>query len=308
MKGRYCDSIFTAANLPVFAGSWRSNTIVDSAWRLICGLLVNQPGLTGIRYLAVGAGEESWDGNPQTGADRTVSLANESARIAILPGDIEYLDHNGVATKMPTPWIEINVKASWPDRSMQLREFGLVGGDATGQAGSGLLINYVVHPLMTLAPGDTLTRRIRLHLRPSGQRTMLEMSDGKLSQTQIERIDGVAKQSAAALRKAGVNTIGTLARMELSAQSIGISPIKMAEWRARARLSLAIMTELFAPPQVHGINIEKFLVEGIQGIADQTGLSTEIIAPLYEQLCRLQSCLDDSFLDKLTVGDLLEMS
>ena len=81
---------------------------------------------------------------------------------------ITFVDERGADVKEPSPNLEVQLVFEWPEEQVTLREFGLFGGDATAQAGSGVMINHVVHERIDLQPRQRLTRELRLLARAVG--------------------------------------------------------------------------------------------------------------------------------------------
>ena len=61
MRGFYQDEVRSKHGDLIFKGGWSCNTIVESAWPLVAGLLKNDPDLSGILFWAVGEGSDGWD-------------------------------------------------------------------------------------------------------------------------------------------------------------------------------------------------------------------------------------------------------
>jgi hypothetical protein len=166
MRGEYQDTVFDADGRVIIQLPWRSNTIVESAWSLLAGLLSNRANFDGIVFCAYGTGDTAWDdlpGGVPTASPTSAQLQQEVQRVRVIPESISYLNANGQPTSQPTSRIGITSLLRWRGSSpVTLREFGLVGGNASEATNTGLLINYVTHTAMTLQPGALLQRTVRL--------------------------------------------------------------------------------------------------------------------------------------------------
>lgn len=118
--------------------------------------------LGGIQYLALGSGDVSWDITAPTLDPTDTTLMVETHRIQIAPVDVVFLDPiTELPVAGPTAMLETTVHIGI-DVVGDLREFGLFGGDATTAADSGLMINWVSHPLISKIAAQIITRRIKL--------------------------------------------------------------------------------------------------------------------------------------------------
>ena len=82
--------------------------------------------------------------------------------VALAEDQIVYLPRGDEPAGTPSNRLEITADFKGEDfisnGTVKLREFGLFGGDATHAADSGLMINYMIHPVIPLTADLTLTR------------------------------------------------------------------------------------------------------------------------------------------------------
>ena len=133
------------------------NLIVNGAFIVVAMCLKQDPAFAGVMYWALGDGNTvdtaGWDAGVLAGTTVPVktdaALANEIFRKAVLPADITFVDGAGNLSGTPTNRLKITVTFLEAEPSaggtVNLREWGLYGGNATGAAGSGYLINRKVH-------------------------------------------------------------------------------------------------------------------------------------------------------------------
>jgi hypothetical protein len=186
-----------------------------------------------------------------------------------------------------------------------LREFGLFGGDATGANDSGYLINYVIHPRLDVAAGNTLARRVRLTFSSPRFEEWLVVPDHPFAGHPVTHLDGVGPENGALLRAVGVETIGDLARREPQSLGASISRTTWIELRAKARRLLHTAANFTYYPQLAGLTVEDFFAASPEDLADHTGLPIKIVRVVFEQLCLLQVTLDSRFLKQLQLGELV---
>lgn len=122
------------------------NMIVANAKVLLAALLKNDVAFpNGIAYHAVGEGDPNWDTLGVPGPSFTQDkLLLESFRK--VPTQIVYIDGVGDPTATPTNIIRVKTifeTTDLPPAGIDLREHGLFGGDATGVADSGLMIDVI---------------------------------------------------------------------------------------------------------------------------------------------------------------------
>ncbi len=162
--GKYHDVLCGADGSTVDFG-WRSNIVVDQCRELLAAFMLGGPAL-GIQHLDLGRGQSIWDTvPPEAPAAGTLALT-DAAPVVIDAADLqlEYLDASGNVTATPQHRIQITLTLEpgvlpiSGDAVFPLREFALFGS----LGGSDYMIDYVRHPVMNIAAGDTLIRKIRL--------------------------------------------------------------------------------------------------------------------------------------------------
>lgn len=307
MRGRYRDTLADPAGRTTRRAPWRSNAIVDGCWPLLAGLLKNEGGTHGLLFWAVGAGDPAWDEGLPPPDPRATGLRDEVARVPLQPSDITYLDTGGRATKQPSPGLELRVRFTW-DQPRTLREFGVFGGDATEQPGSGTLVNYVMHPRVDLAAGSRLERRLRFSFDPRAREAVssAEPPAHWLGGRGTEVVDGVGSATATALEGAGIRTVDELARMEPLQLDGVASLITRVQLRSRARLLLRVAAELRPPQGLVGRTAWEVLVTPAATLAADAGVGEDEAARLREQVGALELALDHRFLRNVTVGQLAQ--
>jgi hypothetical protein len=170
LSGTYRDVLRDAAGRVVWESGWRRNTIVVDCRRLLAGFLRGSPtvamGITGVQF---GAGVPAWDQTPPPApTENQTALADGSP--FTLPRaqlQVDFLDPAGTAVSAtPTRKLQVVAKLgpgvpAWPDAqhpTTALREFGLVAS----LENQTVLLNYVIHPVITKDPTSSLERTIWL--------------------------------------------------------------------------------------------------------------------------------------------------
>ncbi len=164
-EGKYCDRLIRVSGAVVECG-WRSNIVVDRCRRLLAAFMKGDSAALGIQSLAIGRGDAAWDSTPVAptpGIEQLVDTA--PVTIPIAAAAMSYLDAAGAVTTGPTQRLQIIVTLApgtppppASETSYPLREFALLGHFG----GERYMIDYVRHPVIHKAPGDTLVRTIRL--------------------------------------------------------------------------------------------------------------------------------------------------
>ncbi len=304
LKGVYRDTLTDAGGRCLRQWDWRSNTIVDAAWPLVAGLLKNEPDLSGLLFWAVGSGDPAWDDNPVTADVATIGLADEIRREPIVAEEIVFLDAEGAPSDTPTNCIEASAAFTWQDDQV-LREFGLFGGNATAEAGSGYLINYVVHPRVDLAAGARLFRRMRFTLKPEPAASPPEQSPPHwLGNEPIRFVDGIGRAYAQTLANANIATIADLAALEPVAFGDTLPLMRVVELRAKARLALRTAGEIAPQAGLNPLNLREILVTPGNTLIADTGATASQVNRIKEQAGALQLTLDNRYIQQLTVGQL----
>lgn len=178
LKGRYRDILTEPGRGVIFDSGWNSNTIVDRC-RMLLASFMRSDTASGIQYLAVGQGEQSWDaGIPPTDPATTIALINQAPDasapfehpIAFDDLVFTYLDASETPVGGPTPRLQIS--ATLPPGVPQplgggttypLREFGLFGQFTVGSETQNYMINTIRHPVIHKGPTATLIRVVRLY-------------------------------------------------------------------------------------------------------------------------------------------------
>jgi len=302
--GVYRDVVGGVRGVAEVSPGWRRNLIVSSAWPLVAALLRNEPGLRGILYCAVGEGDQAWDAALPTPTPDTTHLRKETTRVALTHADISYVDAAGRNTSGPSHRLGLSVTIGPVPAPRRLREFGLVGGDATAAAGSGRLLNYAIHPLIELRAGQTLTRMIRLSFRSGGAAAPGEAADVPLhwlGNEPVTVIDGVGSSVAEALLDGEVSNVRELALLDATLPPEGVTISRAVELKAKARLALQTATQLPPVPELNDQTIGEIL-------AGATGASVnaDVLDRLHAQLGLLQVALDARRLRRLSLRELRE--
>lgn len=305
IRGRFRDVLRAEDGSALLDTGWRSNVIVDSAWRLVSALLANERGVRGILYWALGRGDPGWDEAPIQADPRTSRLREEVDRIPVGREAIRHLDLQGRSRSRPGPTLEVGLTVSWEDGPRTLREFGLVGGDAEERIGTGYLVNYVIHPRLEVSPGRTLERRLRLTFQPEGRTRWIELPEHWLGEAPVNEVDGVGPVFAASLGEVGVHTLGDLAALEPSRQTGGIPFVRLVELRAKARLALRAATEIRAGPDFHPRTAWEVLITPSDELAGAVNASAEEVERVREKVSALELTLGHPFLRRITVGELM---
>ncbi|MEW6519548.1 MAG: hypothetical protein AB1461_09060 [Thermodesulfobacteriota bacterium] len=311
LKGYYNDLLIDGHDRVRLDRGWRPNLIVEGCSRLLAALMKGQPGLAGILFLAVGEGLQEWDAalpHPQPAATR---LAREILRRPIAPEEIIFLDSAGLPTAAPTNRLQISIAlilADFPAGGFQpVREFGLFGGNATAEPGSGLLLNHVIHPRIDITPRLTLHRTLRLDF--SQMFAAREEIPGLGAGLPVRSIDGVGEVYGPALAAAGVNTLHDFLAMNPLAPPAGIPAVKLREFRAKARMVMALKAGLPPFAALSHLSISDLLREDPQTLAAMAGtftITADMAAALQEELMPLQVALDERQLQQMTLGSLLQ--
>jgi hypothetical protein len=306
IKGYYHDSLINRGHVQWNSG-WRPNLIVHECNVLLAALMGRQPDLQGILYWAIGEGEEDWDDlypSPQLTSSR---LAAEITRQALAPEQIIYLDGAGEPSEAPTGHLEIAAEFKGDDLApngwQSLREFALFGGDATAAPDSGFMVDYVIHPRIDLSPGATLKRKLHLIFEHGAVRQE-EALVGFGANLPVNSVDGVDAIYAGALQEHGIYSLGSLAEIDSLSAVEGIPPIKLREFRAKARLVMRLRVDPVLIEPFAEYNVSHFLQEAPKSLV-RPGVSSDSVMYLQEALANLQIALDDVQLQGITLADLM---
>ena len=170
LHGLYHDVLRDPRGDVIWDRGWNKNAIVKTCRSLLASFMAGTGPALGIDGVLLGAGLPSWDQDvgkpsPDTLPERTALFDANPYKFPKSELKIDFLD-GGTVTTTPTNRIQIFAKLgpgvpSWPDGNhvtSNLREFGLVGT----LGGNPVLLNYVMHPVITKDPASTLERTIWL--------------------------------------------------------------------------------------------------------------------------------------------------
>lgn len=167
MKGEWCDvrrRFDEHGDLTHLVNTgWRPNQVQNTNAQLLASLMKKQAGLEGIQYIAIGSGQASWDAGAPTQDAGDTTLDTELYRQAVPAVDISFRDAGTLADIDPTPSnvIQVDATIGLADAVGTHREFGLFGGDASGAADSGYMVNWIVTPRIDKDALMTIQRTIR---------------------------------------------------------------------------------------------------------------------------------------------------
>lgn len=139
--------------------------VSDTLRVLLAALLAEEAGYGGVLYLAVGAGNPTWDttGTPQPDPDQD-TLLDELAREAVT---VVYLDESGAEVAGPTRFLKISATFDIGEANGTWREEALFGGTATSSPDSGLVVGLKNFPALEKPAGGedfAITRTWKLTL------------------------------------------------------------------------------------------------------------------------------------------------
>lgn len=287
--------------------NWRLNTIVNTAWPLVAGLLKNDPDMSGILYWAVGAGDPAWDQNPITANPAADGLHTELSRQVIDAAQIAYLNPDGTPSEIPTNSIEASAVFNW-EADQTLREFGLFGGNASAEINSGYMINYVVHPRLDLAAGSNLFRRVRFTLRPDLTAPQLEIPSHWLGKEPVRIIDGIGRVYAQILENAETATLEDLAMIEATSFGETLPLMRVVELRAKARLAVRTASDVQPIAGLAHYSLREILTTPSETLITESGANAAEINRLKEQAGALQLTLDNNYIRQVTIGQLAQVN
>lgn len=310
IKGYYRDQLLDDGNKLVQDCGWRSNRIVYDCNRLLAALMKGHEGLAGVLYLAAGGGLPQWDGEVVQPLPTTSQLTNELGRRTLQPADIIFLDNSNLPSATPTSRLEIHCQFTREDfaenGAQSLREFGLFGGDASDSAGSGFMINHVIHPRIDLINNITLIRTLRLDF---SQSTLQVEELGTFGTSlPLHSIDGVGAAYAAIIESSGVQSLGDLAEIDPLMPLETIPAIKLREFRAKARMVLGFSANIAPFAELGHYNVSDLLKESPEVLASriqETVVTPQMVTDFQEELMPLQVALDDRQLKNVTLAELL---
>lgn len=311
-KGYYKDVLIDPQGNIIWDSGWQSNLIVNNCNILLAMLMKDHQGIKGILYCAFGEGDETWDSKRSIPLLTDTQLTNEVFRKSILSDQILYLNSNGQPINTPSTLLEICVEIRGEEfisnGSQPLREFGLFGGDATDNANSGYMIDHVTHERYDLTSELTLNRKIRLTF--SGGVISQEELTGFGSNLPLMSVDGIGDAYAANLNALGIQTLGDLSNIDPLLPAGDIPPVKLREFRAKARIVMGLRATLAPFAQLANHSISDILMERPENLAGTIGspdVTAEMIARLQEELAPLQVALDDKRLKDITLDSLMNI-
>lgn len=296
---------------------WKSNRIVSGCDILIASLMKGEADIDGILYLAIGTGQDSWDETNPTASSAAEQLSNEVFRHPIDASEITFIDQLDQPSLVPTNRLEVRVNFSGAEivggSYLSLREFGLFGGDADDTPNSGMLINYVIHPRIDLTTNATLIRQLRITfdhastVSPGENTFPISLAPQWLRESPLNTIDGVGPVYSSRLSAVNITTIEELSNIETSEMEIDVPPVKLVEFKAKARLVLQTMTELQAVDGLQGLNLKYLMSSPAENFEALSSASIVQIERLQKQLSHLQVSMDDAFVEnRETLADLLD--
>lgn len=148
---------------------WNSNLIVDKIAPLISGLFKGEgtfaadPNI----WFEVGTGLPAWDSLPDRGKSNEnladVALVTPNFRKQLTGAQIQYLDPTNTVVVAPQKKIQFTGRLEIGEAPVNLREFGLFGGNAAAGLGSGYMIDHIIHPKIDrTVSAPVLERLIRI--------------------------------------------------------------------------------------------------------------------------------------------------
>jgi hypothetical protein len=167
ISGTFRDRIVGPSGEILFDSGWLRNNIMSGCRVLLGSLMKGGSGFAGLQYWAVGEGLAAWDTTPPAPQDRT-ALVKELDRQVITAAQVQFWSPQwqtpGQDLPSGTPSYVLDIRVNFTNTvwGKTLREFGLFGGNATGAANSGFLINHKVHSPLQVPSGATLQRRLVL--------------------------------------------------------------------------------------------------------------------------------------------------
>jgi hypothetical protein len=142
--------------------------LTENFYTMIAAVLKGERNVPGDLYIAVGEGKPDWDTIPPDVGRDAEALTNELTRKLVSARDITYLSEDGSTSRDPTPHIRLVVDFGLAEAIGSLRECGVYGIDASEAPGSGTLLSYYIHPLVSKTGTMTLRRAIQIDLTPRG--------------------------------------------------------------------------------------------------------------------------------------------
>ena len=144
---------------------WRSNLIVIHTPTVIAAALAGYSPWSGISFSAQGSGDVAWDTSTASPAYDATALQAEFFRMPV--SAIDFRDDSDVHSDTPTNNLMIKTILGYADANgpggtgAYIREQGLFGGSATATAGSGQMMNWIIHPAIWKDNQKKIVRYIR---------------------------------------------------------------------------------------------------------------------------------------------------
>jgi hypothetical protein len=311
MRGFYKDKLTNSNKQIIWESNWNSNLIVRNCNILLASLMKRHEGMHGILYWAVGEGAGDWASQPVRPNLTDSILAKELIRKPIPTSNIGYIDSEGNPTTTPSNQLEITSEFKGEDFSSggpkQLREFGLFGGNATEEIESGIMINHVIHPRIDITPELTLVRKVYFDFATGAIKP--EELTGFGASLPVESIDGVGSKYATILKGLGIETLNDLIKINPLDPIAEIPPVKLREFRAKARMVMGIKVTLAPFNTLTDYSISDILVKNPEELLEIIGLpevDLEMVVRLQEELALLQIALDNRRLKNIKFGELMK--
>lgn len=158
--GQFKDRIYDAKTGKLIAETdWSKNTIVNNINKAIAFALAGKGGLC---YWAIGSGQASWDDNNLPSPSPTdTQLVNEIGRKVIPTSAFKFLDAQGNVTSDITNILQITLTFNASECNGDWREFAIVGGNATNEVNTGIIINHKIHKLQSKTENIQIERSMR---------------------------------------------------------------------------------------------------------------------------------------------------
>ena len=175
-QGRWRDQLVYADGRIVMT-PWRHNQIQNLASTIAASLFRRfdevspgnvPPVFEGIKYMAVGRGDVSWDALPIGSIPQPVAqatLEDEFFRKEIQPTEMSFLDPDDPAYPViagPSRMIQVEVTLTSSEANDTHREFGLFCGQTAGALDSGLIMNWIAHRRIDKDTTLTINRTVQI--------------------------------------------------------------------------------------------------------------------------------------------------
>jgi hypothetical protein len=167
IRGIYRDVLTNGNGMVVHDSDWKCNAIVDRCRMLLAGFMKNDAS-QGIRFLAVGSGQETWDVSGAPAPGGAVTHLEHPYNPSIPVGNLElaYLDDHDNEVNSVTNRLQVTATLGpgypaplAPLSTYPLREFGLFGRFGA----TDYMIDVIRHPVIHKDAAATLVRVVRLY-------------------------------------------------------------------------------------------------------------------------------------------------